>query len=398
MHVVLLHNAFYPNAGGIGTSLYYGGQELLKLGYKVSVITAKTSINSSKFEIVDGINVYRYDTIKVPMIDFIFPRLIGKRTLDILCEIVGNEPIDLVVGRSLHTTSALLKFDSTIPLLYFPPNPIGTIIRGWQDKLKESPSFKNIILNTIYSKIVDSFIELEKKIIFDRAKRLACLSQNVADELAKEYRLSADKIEIIQPGVNLERFPIKTGHDTSDLISLTSVKNKKIILYVGRLEEEKNPVHLIKAFQFIQDENVQLVIVGDGSIRTRCELEAKNSNTLFLGHQRDELPELYRCADLFVLPSLVEGFGQTIIESLSSGTPVVALKSNGKEIKTAANEIIGHITYCGLVANTNEKNLADKIIECIGKIDSQTAKVCREAVTERYSWALFAKKISCKNI
>ena len=104
MNIVLLHNSFYPYAGGIGTSLYFGGVSLVGDGHKVMVITSKINNSDPNYEELDGVHVFRYKRSPLPMVDFIFPGILAFRTRRLLNELRKQEKIDLIVGRSLHTS------------------------------------------------------------------------------------------------------------------------------------------------------------------------------------------------------------------------------------------------------------------------------------------------------
>ncbi|MCP4915249.1 MAG: glycosyltransferase family 4 protein [Oligoflexia bacterium] len=105
---------------------------------------------------------------------------------------------------------------------------------------------------------------------------------------------------------------------------------EKYILFVGAVEERKNVKTLIKSFARLKDQIPHnLVIVGDGKeYKKEClRLVADNNlwkRVTFLGHvSSEDLPAIYQGADLFVFPSLFEGWGIPIVEALFSDTPVI---------------------------------------------------------------------------
>src|SRR3989344_1961818 len=101
----------------------------------------------------------------------------------------------------------------------------------------------------------------------------------------------------------------------------SKVKNEEapIVLYVGRLEPEKNVAMLIQTFKQIKGD-FQLQIVGKGSLeRDLKRLAADDLRIEFLGARSfKELPEIYQCADIFVLPSNTESFGQVLLQAAAS--------------------------------------------------------------------------------
>lgn len=97
------------------------------------------------------------------------------------------------------------------------------------------------------------------------------------------------------------------------------------VVCVGRLAHEKNLALLLRTFEAIQerDARAKLVLVGDGPMRQ--ELQARCPSAIFAGQLRGKsLAEHYASADLFLMPSLTETFGNVTAEAMASGLPVVA--------------------------------------------------------------------------
>ena len=97
-------------------------------------------------------------------------------------------------------------------------------------------------------------------------------------------------------------------------------------LFVGRVEAAKGIYYILEAFKQLQDLNIELIVVGD-IMNQREKLEAYTSNVRFLGlKRRDEMPEYYKEADVFILSSLWEGSSLSMLEALAAGLPVIASK------------------------------------------------------------------------
>jgi len=111
--------------------------------------------------------------------------------------------------------------------------------------------------------------------------------------------------------------------------------------FVGRLEPVKNPLALVEAVARLRDENVpvELWIVGDGSQRAelekRIEKHALQKNARLFGYRKNPIDYVSQC-DLYVQPSLSEGFGIALVEAMGCGVPVLATSVGG------APEIITH--------------------------------------------------------
>ena len=135
----------------------------------------------------------------------------------------------------------------------------------------------------------------------------------------------------IPSGVNTSVFHPSAGQPVPGL-------PKRYILFVGSLEPRKNLPVLINAWNQIRREfpDLALVIAGaSGRAFRPVKLPHGSANLYFMGHVLEELPTLYANAELFVLPSLDEGFGLPALEAMASGTPVIV--SNGG----ALPEVVG---------------------------------------------------------
>ena len=107
---------------------------------------------------------------------------------------------------------------------------------------------------------------------------------------------------------------------------------------VGRMEAVKDQITLVRAFvRLVQGgagryDHVRLLAIGDGTLRgpaQRLLEEAGMTDVAWLPGERDDVPELLRAMDIFVLPSLAEGISNTILEAMASGLPVVATDVGG---------------------------------------------------------------------
>jgi glycosyltransferase involved in cell wall biosynthesis len=108
--------------------------------------------------------------------------------------------------------------------------------------------------------------------------------------------------------------------------------DRPLALTVARLDAQKGIVHLVDAAALVPD--VAFAIAGDGPDRAALEARAAergvSARVRFLGHRRD-VPALLATADLFVLPSLYEGFPLSVLEAMAAGVPVVATAIGGTD-------------------------------------------------------------------
>ena len=146
---------------------------------------------------------------------------------------------------------------------------------------------------------------------------------------------------------------LPNGVDTHKFKPINKTSRKPYtILFVGRLEPQKNIFNLVKAVGMLKKQ-INLKIIGDGSLRNQLILQVKKSNiTLkYIKNIRHSLmPKIYQQADLFILPSIKEGSPKVLLEAMASGLPCIA--SNIPEHQ----EIITH-NQNGILTATSPQSL-----------------------------------------
>lgn len=187
-----------------------------------------------------------------------------------------------------------------------------------------------------------SNLERTFKLAERKAAGLIFTSQNTQNDFFKFYPGAKAQSAVIYQGYNKNEFiPGKQR----DILKL----EVPYILFVGRLERRKNVVNLIRAYVKMRHVNPELkhklVLVGKESfgwdeIKKEIEINQKfGQDIIHIGYaSASELPNLYACADLFVYPSLYEGFGIPILEAFASQTPVAA--ANTSSIPEVGGEAI----------------------------------------------------------
>lgn len=148
--------------------------------------------------------------------------------------------------------------------------------------------------------------------------------------------ISQQKVKIL-PNMSSSRFSI--GCKSETILRRFSLIDKKVLLTVGRLsthERYKGHDRVISLMPRLLARNKSLVylIVGDGDDRPRLEAMAKEAGVqeavIFAGKVPwDELPDVYRSGDVYVMPSTGEGFGIVFLEAAASGIPVIGSNKDG---------------------------------------------------------------------
>ena len=154
-------------------------------------------------------------------------------------------------------------------------------------------------------------------------------SQFSKSEILKYLNISKEKVHVINCAVNLMNFQLnKAG--TINIFQKYNIK-RPFFLFVGNLKPHKNLKVLIDAYDLLKD-SFDLVIIGKSkgllnSDEVISNIKSKESIHLLSDITNDELPLFYKSARSFIFPSLYEGFGLPILESMAMGCPVIGSTS-----------------------------------------------------------------------
>lgn len=170
------------------------------------------------------------------------------------------------------------------------------------------------------------------------ADKVIALSKSTRDILVEDYKVSTGKIHLIYNGID--------ANACSDICK--NKENKRTIIFVGRLEDNKGVKYLIDAFSQIADKHpdIILVIVGDGDFQPYMAQSRKLSERIsFYGKmQKDEIEGVYQSAYIGVIPSFHEQCSYTGIEMMRYGIPVIGTDGIGlSEMLDATPELRVHI-------------------------------------------------------
>lgn len=175
------------------------------------------------------------------------------------------------------------------------------------------------------------------------ASQIITVSENTKKDLINLYQVPSEKITVIYEGVSQNfQFPISnfqpnqnasnTKLENLDIDSKFRIQNSRFFLFIGRLEERKNVRCIIEAFEYFKERTKlshQLVLVGKSGygnekIRSRIQASSFKNDIRELGYVSEvEKWKLLNHAEVFVFPSLYEGFGLPVVEAQLVGTPVI---------------------------------------------------------------------------
>jgi glycosyltransferase involved in cell wall biosynthesis len=221
-----------------------------------------------------------------------------------------------------------------------------------------------VIVNTEhgYSYSISKKKRIVEDVLRNHISVTIAVSHELKNRLCAKKIVNPEKVIVIHNGVDVERFqnPIVPKE-----LSRQIKKGGEIIVgVVGRLDRIKGHEILFKAFSEClgHDQNIRLIVVGDGPMRIALEQLAValnvNEKVLFLGNRFD-IPEILSFINIFVLPSLNEGLSITLLEAMAAGKAIVATNVGGNP------EVIDDSVNGILVPSNSPSQLAEKILELV---------------------------------
>jgi glycosyltransferase involved in cell wall biosynthesis len=211
-----------------------------------------------------------------------------------------------------------------------------------------------------------------------RADRIVCVSRSTERDMHSFYPGTVGKTIVIHNGHDLARFARPSA------ASVRNREQRRRILMLGDMDRRKNVQTVLRAMPLLATKDastrIELALAGNPSQRRHfADLEcnaAKYVDVEWLGFVPDEaLPELYASADVFVFPSLWEGFGIPVLEAMSAGVPVVCSDLS------SLPEVAGpHGWYCDPY---DPQSIADALTGVLSMDDDER----REWVAAARAWA-----------
>lgn len=222
--------------------------------------------------------------------------------------------------------------------------------------------------------------------IIKNAERIICLSESYRIRLLKLLpidiaELVRDRIIVIPNGVN------SFWHEQCADEPRYLMGNSKIrLITVGRVEKNKNQTTVLKAVKKLRIKgfDIEYTIVGDLLDKDLEFIKNEPSVTYFPYSDKEKLVEVYKNADIFVMPSIHESFGLTYAEALTQGVPVIYTRGEGFDKQFADGEV-GFPVSC-----MNE----DEICSAIMKITYDYTSISQRCISnsKRYEWARIAQE------
>jgi glycosyltransferase involved in cell wall biosynthesis len=233
-----------------------------------------------------------------------------------------------------------------------------------------------------------AYLRLFTRLSVTRARRVIAVSRSTRDDLVRFYGLSPDRVDVIHNGVD-PAFQLLPADQVAQFRARQGLP-ERFILFVGTLEPRKNVVRLIEAYAQLPPSRPPLMLVGGkgwlyDEILSRVEDLGLAGEVHFVGYvAAEELPWWYNAAEIFVYPSVYEGFGLPPLEAMACGTPVITSTAS------SLPEVVGQAGI--LVDPVDVQALASSIARVLGNAELQAhMEMTGLEQARHFSWSRTAR-------
>ena len=325
MRIGIFTETYTPYISGLVTSEVMLKHALEKLGHEVYVVTA--NLENFKYSYDEKERVLKIPGIPTGIYD---SRLTGIYPIKAIKKIKSWN-LDVIHSQTefaIGTFARIFGKQYGIPVVH-------TYHTMYED-------YVHYITKGYFTKPGIKLVEYLTKFYCDKTVTELIVPTKKAYDLFKEKYKVDRNIHIIPTGIEISRF-CKENSKIQDIINLKRKLNINdtdfVILFVGRLAEEKDVEFLLESHEEIikKHNNAKLLIVGDGpDINKYKELSIKykiDNNTIFTGKVPwDDMPKYYQIADVFATASRSETQGLTVVEAMAAEIPVVCVDDDSFKI------------------------------------------------------------------
>ncbi|MDW7775550.1 MAG: glycosyltransferase family 4 protein [Methanosarcinales archaeon] len=357
-------------AGGIEVHVQQLVSGIIRKGHEITIITTKHP-EDVKYEELDGLNIFYAGNYPLKCNSDYY-----KESIELFNEINKTSQFDIVHTQDYAGYGYYKKYDQKIPSVVTahgtPLNMLKSISR-----VKNPKSFPQVPHWVKYHLFVSP-------VIFRKSNKIISVSDELCNDIIFQYNISKSKITTVFHGIDTELFKPKLSNVKTEI----DIKNEKLILFVGGLQKLKGVHLLIESLpQILTRIDAKLVIIGDGPYlnnlkKTVNRINVRNKVIFIEKVSNQALPDYYNAADIVVIPSIViESAGLVVLESMSTGRPVIASKIGG--IPSA----IEHLKDGILVEPGNTRELSERIFELLQnkELAENLGRAGRNKVIEKFS-------------
>ncbi len=297
------------------------------------------------------------------------------------------------------------EFKNVVETVLLPPSGIRRMLKLWQtlrslrrrgfSKLYVHYSYPGVIVGRVAGMriwywncgqawLFPSFSNrYVLKAVIRLAHTLVTGTNFMARGYSTHYGMPMDRIAVMPNWIRVAEWAAADKDQTEEKrLALGIRSDEKVALFVHRLAPRKGTRHLPEIWSgILTDQKVHLVIAGDGPDRAWLENERAKSplkdRIHFLGAVNNKkMPPLFHLSDVFIMPSLEEGFPRSALEAMATGVPIVAFDTGGlEEILPPENmPFIYPVGQCALFIEGVKKILASREVVRAEVLQQQAAR------------------------
>jgi len=372
--------------GGAERVLFEQSTRLAQREHNVHILTRRLQGHKQVQEVIQGVREWRYEVDQKSAISFI----------------KSSQRNAMLLFERLHDRYAFdcINFHQPFSAFGVIKSPLSKKIEkiytchslSFEEYKSRNPKPEGFLSRTLSYLNIHGRKRIEERVL-KKSNAIVVLSRFTQNKILRAYRIPGHRITIIPGGIDLKKF-----HPASNKIEIRrrlKIPSGKVILFsVRNLVPRMGLENLIHALKEVVKNapDIYLVLGGMGplkddlvSLTVQLGVEDLIRFTDFI--PEGELPEYYRMADLFILPTIeLEGFGLVTLESMASGVPVLGTPVGGTK------EILGKFDRGFLFKGTSPDSMALLIAEKYRVIKEKPedwkkiSNRCRDFVVSRYSW------------
>lgn len=351
----VLFLARYLNASGVTTHMLTLGKGMIEKGHEVKIITGGIPKSNEK-QVTSLINNSK---VKVEFNGF--PKERGNKFIE-LFRYLTTIPKTLIMIR---------KFKPDLIHVHW---PVTSYIADIYRKI-----FKVPVIQTFHTD------RNPKSILHKKADKVIAISSELEFEMLNKFDYKMYEVTKIFNGVDESNFQKNQELQKETKKNLGILSNEIIISYVGAITPQKGIDILCKAIKELNNKNIKLIITGSGDHKWLKNIV----NDINLQNQVIILPfqdpyNIYNISDIFVLPSLKEGFSLVVIEAMLMGVPVIRSNTGG-----CYDQIEPGVT--GYIYN---KGAVTELINCLSElVENRDVRERIGALGKARAQQLFSSKV-----
>ncbi len=280
---------------------------------------------------------------------------------------------------------ALATWKDNLDLLFVPAHTLPVLRRSGLPTVVTIHGLEYEYLPEHYKVPQKYYLTSSTRYAVNHSSQLIAVSQFTKDDLIRRLGAESEKITVVSEGVDAKRFGKKLSHAEKGKMHKDLGITSPYVLFVGVIQPRKNLVRLIEAFARLKKHETKTDI-GNVNLGSRSETQHDDLDSLalviagklgwmyddvlrmpgklgvadqvkFIGFVEDEhLPVLFQEAELYVQPSLTEGFGLPVLEAMAARTPVVSSRAG------ALAEVVGNAGLLVEPTSVDELSEAMKLV------------------------------------